>query len=507
MEKKITKAPKRFGLLRILFWASAMAVTPQAFAQSSTAEVEPPADAPSPEDASVLMVGAEEANQSAADARSALLEAQIAALQTQLDDLKKALPKATPSWKGAPQWEDKEKGFSFKVRGRLMYDVGYVNNPGATPTAISGTQDLGFNSRVRRARLGVEGNLPGGFAYKAEADFANNAVSWADVFLEYKGKGPLSVRAGHFETFQSLEQITSSRHIMFLERAQMNDAFGHARRLGLAMGYDKGDVLIRAGVFNDTINADTNNDEWLFGARAVYAPKMGANQLHFGVNYQHREFSNTGLAFRYRARPFVTTTGTRFVDTNSFAAKSDNVFGVEAFGIFGPLHVGGEAQFVKAKTFSPTDVLPTGGVPGTTNRLLDDPSFKSYYAEVGYWLTGETRGYKKGEWDRTKPLNGIDKGGMGAFGINLRYDHLDLSDSVLRTGGAGTSLARGGKQDGYLGSLVWQPIDYVRITAQYAHAAITGGPFAAIVKPTSTDPVNERKYGVDTVSLRFAFDW
>ena len=29
--------------------------------------------------------------------------------------------------------------------------------------------------------------------------------------------------------------------------------------------------------------------------RAVYSPLMGANQLHFGANFQHREFqSNNG---------------------------------------------------------------------------------------------------------------------------------------------------------------------------------------------------------------------
>ncbi len=498
---------KTTDLFAILLAGTAMTLTVPALAQTAEKEAEAPADAPSADDPSLLTVGAEEMSASAADARSELLEAQIIALQAQLDDLKKALPKASPSWKGAPQWEDKDKGLSFKVRGRLMYDVGFVSDPGPTPIAISPTQDLGFNSRVRRARIGVEGGLGAGFTYKVEADFANSAVSWADAFLEYKGKGPLSVRVGHFETFQSLEQITSSRHIMFLERAQMNDAFGHARRLGAAVGFDQGDFLFRAGVFNDTINADLNNDEWMFGARAVWAPKMGANQLHFGLNYQHREFSNTALNFRYRARPFLTTTGTRFVDTNTYAAKSDDVFGVEAAGVFGPLHVAAEAQWVKPNSYAPTTVFVVGEVPGTTNRLLSDPSFMSYYAEVGYWFTGETRGYKKGEWDRTKPLKGFDKGGIGAIGMNLRYDYLDLADNALYTGGVGTSTARGGKQTGYLASLVWQPIDYVRVTAQFAHAAIEGGPFASIVEPTSTAAVNNRKYGVDTFAMRFAFDW
>lgn len=440
-------------------------------------------------------------------AQAAFLEAQIEAMQAQIDALKKQVATAQPSWKGAPQWVDKDAGFSFKVRGRLMYDVAYIDNPGLT-LAQNPTKDLGFNSRVRRARLGVEGSLPGGFSYKAEADFASSAVSWADLFLEYKGaNSPLSVRVGHFESFQSLEQITSSRHIMFLERAQMNDAFSHARRLGFALGYDQGDFLFRAGVFNDTINADLNNDEWLVGARAVYAPKMGSNQLHFGLNYQHREFPSTALNFRYRARPFLTTTGTRFVDTKAFAAKSDDVFGIEAGGVFGPLHVVGEAQYVKTNTYSPTFVFSPSQTPGTTMRLTGDPEFYSFYVEAGYWLTGETRGYKKGEWDRTKVLNGFDKGGFGAVGVNVRYDYLDLNDSLLHSGTTGQNTTRGGVQTGYLASLIWQPIDYVRITAQYAHAEVEGGEFAGTVKGVTTAPFNDLNYGVDSFAMRFAYDF
>lgn len=482
------------SILALLATSAALAYAPAASAQTEAGEAAVEADAPAPT-----------ADENAAS--TAFLQAQVEALQAQMDALKKQIAATQYSWKGTPQFADKEAGWSFKVRGRFMYDAAYIDNPGLTIAEIP-TKDLGFNSRVRRARLGVEGSMPGGFEYKAEADFANNAVSWADVFVEYKpGNSPFSARVGHFETFQSLEQITSSRHIMFLERAQMNDAFGHARRLGAAVGFNEGDFLFRAGLFNDTINDQLNNDEWLFGARAVYAPMWGSNQLHFGANYQHRRFPSQGQAFRYRARPFVTTTGTRFVDTNSFAAKNDNVFGLEAAGIFGSLHVAAEAQWLKANAYSPSHVFDPSDGAGTANRLADDPSFSSYYVEAGYWLTGETRGYKKGEWDRTKVLNGFDKGGFGAIAVTLRYDYLDLADGTLRTGGIGTSAARGGKQTGYLASLVWQPIDYVRVTAQYAHADIEGGPFASVAEAESSDPVNERSYGVDSFAMRFAYDF
>jgi hypothetical protein len=64
-----------------------------------------------------------------AAARASALEAQVASLQQQINELKKAVGAVTPSWKGAPQLEDKQNGWSFKPRGLVQYDAGYVENP------------------------------------------------------------------------------------------------------------------------------------------------------------------------------------------------------------------------------------------------------------------------------------------------------------------------------------------------------------------------------------------
>ena len=70
-------------------------------------------------------------------ARIEALEAQIEQLQQAAADLKaqqQTAPAAEPggpsiSWKGAPVIADEEAGWSFKPRGRLMYDFGHVSAP------------------------------------------------------------------------------------------------------------------------------------------------------------------------------------------------------------------------------------------------------------------------------------------------------------------------------------------------------------------------------------------
>lgn len=526
----------RVGMLRIMLLASSIALSPAALAQSTEAEAEPPADAPSPDDPSLLAVGADEANRNAADARTALLEAQIAGLQAQLDALKAQVGKATPSWKGAPLSEDKGEGWSFKVRGRLMLDAGYTGKP----NNFVANRNLGFNSRVRRARLGVEGSIPGGFGYKLEADFANSTIGFGDVVLTYApADQPIAFTLGNFESMTGMEQQTSSRWSSFIERAQINDAFINTRRLGIAAGTKSNDNLFRAdiGMFTGhSIDASVDNDGWIGAARIVYSPFVGNGFVHMGVNYQHREFqsNNNGAASvsvgapstnqiaRYRARPFLQTTDQRFVDTGNFAASGDDIVGAELYGVFKSLHLGGEAQLTKVNAYAP-GLVRTGldaFTGGSVVTATGDPTFWGGHFEVGYFLTGETRGYKNGLWDRTKVLNPFNKGGFGAVQIIGRVDHLDLDSSKLingtttnfATGGQTTAAlaarqARGGKQTGYLLGLTWIPVDYVRFMANYIHTEVSGGPFAAAAAPTSTDPINERSFSTDAFALRAQIDF
>lgn len=523
--------------LALLLAVSTFAFITPAVAQqaaSEAQEAQPPADAPSPEDA--LKVPAEEMNASTADAKTALLEAQIEALQKQLDDLKAQVTKVTPSWKGAPQFADEKGGWSFKPRGRIQYDAGYISEP----DGFTVNRNLGFNSRVRRIRLGAEGTIPGGFGYKIDVDFANAAVGFGDAFLSYTSKDKkFGAKIGNQETFTGLDQMTSSNYISFLERAQMNDAFLNNRRLGISAGIRSKDDIIRfdVGAFAaHTIDSSIDNDGFIVGGRFTASPKALGGMLHIGANIQYRDYQSndngvastsigapsTNQIARFRARPFLQTTDVRFVDTGNFAGKNDLVLGAELAGIFGPLHFASEAQITRVNAYSAGDIA-TGRdafVGGSVVTPTGDPSFFGAYGEVGYFLTGETRGYKEGVFNRTKVKKPLSKGGSGAFQLVGRIDYLDLDSNRIKNGATnnfanGTStlaalntrLARGGKQAGYLLGLSWMPEDYVRFLVNYIHGEIEGGPFAAAAKPLSTRPVDERKYSVDGVALRAQIDF
>ena len=367
-------------------------------------------------------------------------------------------------WKGAPVIEG-EGGWSFKPRGRLQIDAGTISAPDSL-----GAVD-GFGSEIRRARLGAEGDIPGGFGYKFELDFAGGEVELADGILTY-GDGGLTVSIGHHNTFQGLEELTSSRFISTMERAAFTDAFGFERRLGLSTQYAAGAWLVQAGVFSDNADALSNRN-WSVDGRVVAMPELSGTRFHLGGSVHYADYEE-GTALRYRQRPFAHFTDTRFIDTGRVEGASELGMGLEAAAIAGPFHAAAEGFWQQVDR------------PGA----LPDPTFFGGYAEIGMFLTpGDTRGYKRGVFDRVKPANPVGEGGFGAVQINLRYDRLDLVDAGIV----------GGAQDGYAVSLVWTPTDYTRFMANYGRME-----YANAALPAGED---DRSYGVDTFGVRAQIDF
>lgn len=410
----------------------------------------------------------------------AALRAEVARLKAERSSAAAPVP-ATRTTATAPKGSGGSGGVTFRPFGRLQYDVGFVESP-------PGVSDrgLGFGSEVRRARLGAEGIIPGGFGYKIEVDFANEDVEIADAFLSYRASKAFGLTLGQHNNFQSMEELTSSRFLSFLERAAFTDAFNFERRIGLSATYAAGDFIAQGGVFTDNIEdlADARdavglgdeNNAFSFDGRIVYAPKMGGTQLHFGASAHWRDNGDTaasGPATRYRQRPFVHTSNSRFLATPNMRVGTETNYGIEAALVRGPLHAAAEAHWLNA------DMLTPG----------PSPTFFGGYAEIGYFLTGESRGYKGGRWDRTKVRRPVGDGGAGAFQINLRYDHLDLTSGGIV----------GGRQRGYEASLVWIAQGHVRFLLNYGHLRYDDAAIAA--------SGGDRDYGTNVFGARAQVDF
>ena len=410
----------------------------------------------------------------------AAMRAQLAAMNARIDQLEGELAATKAEAAEAGQVVDapapaadsepvstlaKSDGWSFKPRGRLMFDAGFTNAPDST-----GASD-GFGNEVRRARLGASGDMPGGFGYKFEVDFAGNEISVADAILSYEN-GPIEIAIGQHNNFQSLEELTSSLHTTFIERAAFTDAFGFERRLGASITYARGDVLAQAGVFTDNLE-DTDSKNRGADARIVFMPKAGDTQLHFGGSFHYNDLDDPAAQLRYRQRPLVHFTTQRFIDTRSMGADSETGYGLEAAAIAGRFHAAAEGYWQSVD-------MP--GVP-------DDPSFFGGYVEAGVFLTDDTRGYKGGKFDRTKPSSPVGEGGIGSVQFTLRYDHLDLNDAGIV----------GGRQAGYFAALVWKPTDYTALMLNYGRLQYTDA-----ILPTAG---GDTSYGVDAIGMRAQIDF
>ncbi|HTN15051.1 MAG TPA: porin [Sphingomonadaceae bacterium] len=371
--------------------------------------------------------------------------------------------------------------WSLQPRGRLQVDAGWVDADPAVEAAADAVTPGGLDAdvEVRRAYLGVDGKMPGNLGFRVEGEFAGPfdgaTVTWTDVYLYWDATKNLRVTLGNQKPFWGLEELTSDLFPSFAERAAINTAFGHERRVGVSAAYKTGDVLLQGGAFTDDLDSLLGNNDrgHSFDGRVVYAPELGGGRLHLGASAHLRGFDDAA-SVRYSVRPFIHNADTKFANTGSISGTTGEAsYGLEAAYLKGPFHVMAETRWQHVDRTGP----------------LAEPTFFGGYVEAGYFLTkGDTRGYKGGAFDRVKPANPLGKGGIGAVQVNVRYDYLDLVDAGIT----------GGIQNGYEISLIWTPTSHTRFIANYGRMEYDQ---AAIAVGT------DRSYGVDAFGIRGQFDF
>jgi len=372
-------------------------------------------------------------------------------LEEKIEELAKKKPETEQTdfrvyWKEGLNLATLDGDFKLKIGGRLQTDWFWSSEDNAIKSDV-GEQEDGVE--IRRARLYFSGLIYGNIEYKLQFDFAGGEADLKDAYLGLTDFPLGKLRMGHFKEPFSLEELTSSKYITFMERALPN-IFAPSRNTGFMLHNTASDerMTTAIGVFRSTDDYGENVDDGGYNvtgrvtALPIYENK-GANLLHIGAGYSYR---NPDDSVRYHQRPEAHLAN-YFVDTSNFASDQVDLVGLEAAWINGPLSLQGEYMMAKA------DRLGSGS----------DVELDGYYIQASYFLTGEHRNYKTSEaaFSRIKPKENYSaSGGSGAWEIKARYSGLDLSDNDIT----------GGELDNISAGLNWYLNPNTKIMWDYVHA-------------------------------------
>jgi phosphate-selective porin OprO/OprP len=351
---------------------------------------------------------------------------------------------------------------TINLTGRVHFDARAINSnfaEGDTLDKDSGT--LSNNFEVRRARIGINGKLFKDFGYELVTNAVGSNANLIDTaFITYGFNPKAQVRVGRFKQGFSLEELTSSNNIDFMERSYVNQ-FIPGKQLGaMLFGVPSIGTTYSASVFQSGFNNNTsegggegalrltgnfaeiagNKDMVMHVGFAGTAGSFdaipttsssGGTSTDYNLVSMRSEARGMANIFRIRQAGEATTTDGFSAPSPSGTKVNKNLYGVEFVAAWDALKVQGEMAQVKLDAISYQGVSLKGSVD-------------SSYIQVVYNITGEkwADSYKDGSFGALKIKNNFDYSGSGtgAWQVGLRfsqYDGTNLYDATAsgkRTG-------------------------------------------------------------------------
>ncbi len=310
-------------------------------------------------------------------------------------------------------------------------------------------------TEVRRAAIFAKGDVYEFAKFKLEFDLAQGDADLRDAYLEFvKVPGVGNVKVGHYRQPFMLDMLTSSRYITFAERAA-SVVFAPAWDTGIMLHSTAADgrVTWAVGGFEVVDQYAAGADESVGNSVTARVTGLavgedgGERLLHLGADFLYGAPDDGTV--RYHARPEVHLSN-RLIDTGDIPADRAVQWNLELAGVLGPVHFQGE--YTGSNVTAPPDSLPS------------DPSFSGWYAQVGWFITGEVRAYKEGAWARTEPKAWFREGGAGAFEVAVRYSSLNLNDK--------DAGIEGGRTDDVSFALNWYIHPNARLKFDYIRASV-----------------------------------
>ncbi len=362
-------------------------------------------------------------------------------------------------------WHESPDGqFKMRMDVRMYLDAAYF---------MENKNEMRNGTMLRRGRLAVKTKLWEKWEAEWDMDIADNVVEAKDMWVSYDAFDNAFIKAGHFKVPFSLEELTSSRLITFMERAYPN-TFPPGRRSALGATAWFSNLHISGALygqeFGDKEQTRVSESMGLAG-RLAYAPILDdekAMHLGFGAVYQTPDDESETI--EYKIEPEVKMGDTEFCNTGDIK-DVDNfmLLGAEVAASYKNMYVQGE--------YIQNNITRLNGA--------EDLSFYGGYVFAGFILTGEHRPYvvKEGEFGKIIPKN-KDR---GALELAVRYSHMNLSDyDVLTDADSGAEFiegVQGGMANNYTLGLNWYANPNIKIVVNYTYVdnSINAGVKGALI--------------------------
>lgn len=303
----------------------------------------------------------------------------------------------------APLTATAAQPIDFEIGGQVQVDASFFN--GAHNANLKGSE-----SGVRRARLGLSHESKKGWEgeFEIDVDDEANEVSITDAYVSYTGFGLGNITFGKMKEPFGLENTTGSKNINTIERSIVTDAFKPGRNPGLLFSRSRDLYSFDAGVFKAAEN-EQGLDSYAVTTRIALHPVNTERRLvHLGFSGSERDMGET----RYRINePLEVAPAANIIESRRIDTDSITQYSLEGALVFGPFSI--QTEWMEQE-ITPLEI--EGEQPANT-------TYSGHYVLASYFLTGESRTYKKGSFSSVKPIRE-----SGAWELVVRSSSIDLDD-------------------------------------------------------------------------------
>jgi len=374
--------------------------------------------------------------------------------------------KGNTEWEkdGILHWRSKDGKFDTRLDTRIYINGTYFLDD---PDNILSNQ-----TNLRKARFAIKAKLWDYWKIEWDIDVAEaELVEIKDMWISYNMKNSY-IKFGNFKQPLGLEELTSSRLLIFPERSMPMLAFETDRQFGL--GYSKwGDMatvpyFMQGTVFTQTLANESKSDfekevdETGHGAafRLAIAPEINKDLLfHGGISSVYNIPYDDSKTVDFKSEAETKNGDLEWLDTSKIK-EVDHVlrYGLEGVAQYRNLHF--QSEYIMTN------------VVRTENSTAGDANFEGGYAMLSWLLTGERRPWTKNDGEFGQVIPKSNK--TGAWELAGRYSYLNLTDENADLDSSTGRPILGGKANIYSLGLNWYANPNVKFQLDYSMVNLNG---------------------------------